>query len=193
MNTDTSNWTPLKAPSINILVGKSSSGKTSRLGEWLVAYPRLHNTNFNKLTIIHGSGQTEFFETLTSRLPTNVQVVRRVELKPEFITKDVLRSENGHAVLVLGMCFCVASLARMHHVSRGFTDDRLQDLLSAKGVLEARLRQLIVEHVHHSRISLFVTLQASSFQNSLLATLLANTQTILLSFHDSNIFSVSYA
>ena len=103
MNSESVNWASLKSPSINLLIGKSSSGKSTRLLEWLIAYPRLHNKDFNKLTIVHGAGQTEFFDTLTSRLPANVQVVRRLELKPEYLTKDVLRSENGNAVLVLGV------------------------------------------------------------------------------------------
>ena len=94
---------PLKSPAINVLIGKTSSGKSSRLAEWLINYSKLHQRNFEKITLVYGPSQENFYNALILRLEPSVHIVKRHELKPEYFTREVLRSERGgHAILVLG-------------------------------------------------------------------------------------------
>ena len=73
---------------------------------------------------------------------------------------------------------------------QALSDDQLGALVQSRGLLESRLRQLIIEYVHHSNISLFVSLQATSFRQPLLSTLLANASHLALCFYDSSLFTV---
>ena len=72
------------------------------MAEWLINYSKIHGRTFSKLTVIHGAGQTEFFQKIFAKISADVEIVTHQELKPEFLTKDKLRAEDGHAILVLG-------------------------------------------------------------------------------------------
>ncbi len=56
---------------------------------------------FNKLTIFHSPNQSGDYNDLISKLPANVDVVKRSELRAEFLDPTKLRSPTSGGTVVL--------------------------------------------------------------------------------------------
>lgn len=61
----------------------------------------------------------------------------------------------------------------------------------AKGTVESLCSKLITIEAHHAAVTCIFTLQATSFRNPLLHTILSNTSYLFLCFYDSFINQVN--
>ena len=73
-------------------------------------------------------------------LPSNIQVTHRRGIKPEQITPEALKSQNGnHSICIL--------------------EDQLSILTSAKGELQEALKNLFVRSMHHHKVIHYIISQ----------------------------------
>ncbi len=103
INHDLLHYSKLRVPSINTVLAKTMGGKSILVGELLVHFARIFAEPIDRLTLVYSPEQTTDYDRLVGRLSSSIEVIRRTELRPEFLSPEKLKSskDNSNNVLFL--------------------------------------------------------------------------------------------
>lgn len=159
----------LNPASLNLVCGKTCSGKTELLARLLEGFELLYgpNSHIGKVVLIYNIWQ-DVYDRIINSLPSWVPVLTFKGIQPEIFSTKTLTCPKGYTVIIF--------------------DDQLSLLQQSKaGGFEKELKTLATALVHHLKLNCWFIYQSSSFKSPVLSSLFQNCSYIYLTFWESSL------